>query len=99
MKASPTERPDIRVPPPGGILLVQQARRPVRQGRIARFHWLNSAFPPGADEKERESAPRHAGHAGIAIRFRSADLKRTRRSWVGPALFMPQVGNSLRFRS
>ena len=46
MKASPTERPDIRVPPPGGILLVQQARGPVRQGRIARFHWLNSAFLP-----------------------------------------------------
>jgi hypothetical protein len=64
MKASPTERPDIRVPPPGGILLVQQARRPARQGRIARFHWLNSAFPPL--ELTKKSANRLRGHAGHA---------------------------------
>ena len=34
MKASPTERPDIRV---RGILLVQQARPPVRQGESLGF--------------------------------------------------------------
>ena len=97
MKASPTERPDIRVPPPGNP--ARAASSPTRPAGPNRpVYWLKPGFPPR--ERRKKSANRlrgRPGTQGITIRSPSADLKRPRRSWVGPALFMPQAGNSASF--
>jgi hypothetical protein len=95
MKASPTERPDIRVPPPGNP--ARAASSPTRPaGPNCPVSLVKFGFPPL--ELTKKSANRLRDTPGSKESPSDpAPLKRTRRSWVGPALFMSQGGNSASF--